>query len=112
MYPHWKQGNIPIHNSCLHYYRTGQGEKEPILLVHGFSDNGLCWTPVARELEKNYDVIMPDMKSHGLSGRIREAEPIDMASDLIQFIQALRLSHPIIVGHSMGAAVAFKAGIR
>ncbi len=112
MYPHWKQGNIPIHNSYLHYYRTGQGEKEPILLVHGFSDNGLCWTPVARELEKNYDVIMPDMKSHGLSGRIREAEPIDMASDLIQLIQALGLSHPIIVGHSMGAAVAFQAGIR
>jgi N-formylmaleamate deformylase len=108
----WKQEDIPINNSYLHYCRTGHGEKEPIILVHGFSDNGLCWTPVARELEKKYDVIMPDMKSHGLSARISEKEPIDMASDLVKLIQSLGLSRPIIVGHSMGAMIAFQAGIQ
>lgn len=112
MHTQWKQGNIPISNSYLHYYRTGQGGKEPILLVHGFSDNGLCWIPVARELEKKYDVIMPDMRSHGLSARIGKEEPIDMASDLVQLIQSLGLSRPIIVGHSMGAMIAFQAGVR
>ncbi len=112
MYTKWKQGNIPIKNGYLHYYRTGQGKKEPIILVHGFSDNGLCWTPVARELGKKYDVIMPDMKSHGLSARICEEEPIDMASDLVQLIQSLGVSRPIIVGHSMGAMIAFQAGVQ
>jgi pimeloyl-ACP methyl ester carboxylesterase len=112
MYTQWTQGNIPVNNGYLHYYRTGHGEKEPILLVHGFSDNGLCWTPVARELEKNYDVIMPDMKSHGLSASIREKEPVDMTSDLVKLIQSLGLSHPIIVGHSMGAMIAFQAGVQ
>ena len=108
----WKQENIPVNNSYLHYYRTRRGGKEPIILVHGFSDNGLCWTPVARELEKKYDVIMPDMKSHGLSARIGEREPIDMASDLVKLIQSLGLSRPIIVGHSMGAMIAFQVGIQ
>jgi N-formylmaleamate deformylase len=108
----WKQENIPVNNGYLHYYRTGHGAKQPVLLVHGFSDNGLCWTPVARELEKNYDVIMPDMKSHGLSARIGKGEPIDMASDLIKLIQSLGLSHPIIVGHSMGAMIALQVGIQ
>ena len=112
MYTQWKQENIPINNSYLHYCRTGHGEKEPIILVHGFSDNGLCWTPVARELEKKYDVIMPDMKSHGLSARISEEEPIDMASDLVRLIQSLGLSRPLIVGHSMGAMIAFQVGIQ
>jgi pimeloyl-ACP methyl ester carboxylesterase len=112
MYTQWKQEDIPINNSHLHYYRTGHGEKEPIILVHGFSDNGLCWTPVARELEKKYDVIMPDMKSHGLSARLSEEEPTDMASDLIKLIQSLGLSRPILVGHSMGAMIAFQAGIQ
>ncbi|MFT3894052.1 MAG: alpha/beta hydrolase [Anaerolineales bacterium] len=108
----WKQGDIPVNNGYLHYYRTGNGEKQPIILVHGFSDNGLCWTPVSRELEKNYDVIMPDMKSHGLSARIGEEEPIDMALDLVKLIQVLGLSHPILVGHSMGAMIAFQVGIQ
>lgn len=112
MHTQWKQGNIPMNNGYLHYYRTGQEEKEPMLLVHGFSDNGLCWTPVARELEKKYDLIMPDMRSHGLSARISEEEPIDMASDLVQLIQSLGLSRPIIVGHSMGAMIAFQVGVR
>ncbi len=112
MHTHWKQGNIPINNGYLHYYRTGHGEKESVILVHGFSDNGLCWTPVARELEKKYDVIMPDMRSHGLSARIDEKEPIDMASDLVNLIQSLGLSRPILVGHSMGAMITFQVGIR
>jgi N-formylmaleamate deformylase len=112
MCAHWKQENIPMNNSYLHYYRTGREGKEPIILVHGFSDNGLCWTPVARELEKNYDVIMPEMKSHGLSARIGKDEPIDMASDLVKLIQSLGLSRPTIVGHSMGAMIAFQVGIQ
>src|SRR5689334_22302487 len=108
----WKQGDIPVNHGYLHFYRTGHGEKQPVILVHGFSDNGLCWTPVARELEKNYDVIMPDMRSHGLSARIGKEEPIDMVSDLIKLIQSLGLSHPIMVGHSMGAMIAFQAAIQ
>ena len=108
----WKQENIPVNNGYLHYYRTGHGAKQPVILVHGFSDNGLCWTAVARELEKTYDVIMPDMKSHGLSARIGKEEPIDLASDLVKLIQSLGLSHPIIVGHSMGAMIAFQVGIQ
>ena len=112
MYTLWKQGNIPVNNGYLHYYRTGHGEKQSVILLHGFSDNGLCWTPVARALEKKYDLIMPDMRSHGLSARIAEAEPLDMASDLVQLIQSLGLSRPIIAGHSMGAMIAFQAGVR
>lgn len=112
MNPQWKQERISINNSYLNYYRTGQGDKEPIVLVHGFSDNGLCWTPVARALEEKYDVIMPDMKSHGLSARVSEEEPLDMASDVVELIQSLGLSRPIIVGHSMGAMIAFQVGVR
>ncbi len=34
----------------LHYTRTG-GDKPAVVLAHGFSDDGLCWTPVAEILE-------------------------------------------------------------
>lgn len=112
MLPHWTQNDLLVNNVRLHYYRTGKGEKRPLVLVHGFSDNGLCWTPVTRALESDYDVIMPDMRAHGLSARVQPGDKVDMAADLAALIQTLGLQHPIICGHSMGALVTYQIGVR
>jgi N-formylmaleamate deformylase len=112
MLPHWTQNDLLINGVRLHYYRTGQGDKRPLVLVHGFSDNGLCWTPVARDLEPNYDVIMPDMRGHGLSERVQSGEKVDMAADLAGLIRTLKLSSPVICGHSMGAMITYQIGVR
>jgi pimeloyl-ACP methyl ester carboxylesterase len=112
MLPHWTQNDLLINGVRLHYYRTGQGDKRPLVLVHGFSDNGLCWTPTARDLESEYDVIMPDMRAHGLSDRVRPGEKVDMTADLAGLIRTLELSSPIICGHSMGAMITYQIGVR
>jgi pimeloyl-ACP methyl ester carboxylesterase len=112
MLPHWTQNDLLINGVQLHYYRTGHGEKRPLVLVHGFSDNGLCWTPTARDLEPEFDVIMPDMRAHGLSARLQPGENVDMAADLAGLIHALGLNHPIVGGHSMGAMITFQIGVR
>ena len=112
MFPHWTQSDLMVNGVQLHYYRTGHGDKRPLVLVHGFSDNGLCWTPVARDLESEYDVIMPDMRGHGLSERVRSGEKVGMAADLAGLIQTLELSSPVICGHSMGAMVTYQVGVR
>jgi N-formylmaleamate deformylase len=83
MLPHWKHNDLTVNGARMHYYRAGPGrEKRPLVLVHGFSDNGLCWALTARDLESEYDVIMPDMRAHGLSERARPGEKVDMAADL------------------------------
>ena len=46
---HWQSGDIEVNKLKLHYTRTG-GDKPPVVLAHGFSDDGLCWTPVAKLL--------------------------------------------------------------
>ena len=56
----------------LHYTRTG-GAKPPVVLAHGFSDDGLCWTPVAEALAADYDVVMVDARGHGRSAAPRKA---------------------------------------
>ena len=94
---------VIAHGTRLHYYRTG-GEKPALVLVHGITDDGLCWMPVAEALADQYDVIMVDMRGHGKS----EAPEVgytygNMASELAGFCQALNLSKPILLGHSMGA---------
>ena len=112
MLPFWTQNDLEVNGTCIHYTRTGRGEKPPLVLVHGFSDNGLCWTPVARALEDEYDVIMPDMRGHGLSARVKPDEQVDMAADLAELIRALGLHRPIVGGHSMGAMVTYQIGVR
>jgi N-formylmaleamate deformylase len=112
MLSHWTQNDLLINGVRLHYYRTGQGDKRPLVLVHGFSDNGLCWTPVARDLESEYDVIMPDMRAHGLSERVQPGEKVDMAADLAELIRILGLVRPIVAGHSMGAMITYEIGVR
>jgi N-formylmaleamate deformylase len=53
----WQSGDVTANGIKIHYTRTGGG-KTPLVLNHGATDNGLCWTPVARALEAEYDVIM------------------------------------------------------
>jgi N-formylmaleamate deformylase len=108
----WPEGEHEAGGTRIHYRRTGDGGKRPLVLVHGFSDDGLCWGPVARELEAEYDVVMPDMVGHGLSSRAAELGRIDMAEDLASLIRALRLDRPVVVGHSMGAMVSAQAVAR
>ena len=112
MLPHWTQNDLLINGVRLHYARTGHGDKRPLVLVHGFSDHGLCWTPTARDLESEYDVIMPDMRAHGLSERVQPGEKVDMAADLAGLIRTLGLRRPIVCGHSMGAMITYQIGVR
>jgi pimeloyl-ACP methyl ester carboxylesterase len=98
----WAQADIEVGGKTLHYYRTGGKGKPRIVLTHGFTDNGLCWMEVARALEPEWDVIMPDMRGHGLSARVKPGEDVDMPADLAGFIRALRLDKPVLCGHSMG----------
>jgi N-formylmaleamate deformylase len=101
-----------VHNIHIHYTRTGKGDKPPLVLLHGFSDNGKCWLPVMQELAGDYDLILPDARGHGLSQRVQEGEAVDNAADMAGLIEALKLEQPVVGGHSMGASVAAGMGGR
>ncbi len=111
MIENWMQADLTINGNRIHYVRTGAGSgKPPLVLAHGFSDNGLCWEEAANELEAQFDVVMPDARGHGLSARVQPGEKIDMAADLAGVIEALGLDAPVVGGHSMGAMTASNLG--
>ena len=58
-------------------------------------------------MEQEYDVIMPDARGHGKSSVPDDGYRYeDHANDVVGLIEALRLSPPILIGHSMGGLVA------
>ena len=102
----WEEGDVVVDGIRIHYTRTGRS-KPPVVLAHGALDDGLCWTRVARALEADFDVVMPDSRGHGRSdtggGDYSSAA---RARDLSGVIRSLGLDRPVVGGHSMGADAA------
>ena len=100
----WTDGYVMANGIRIHYWRTG-GNKPPLVLAHGSSDDGLCWTNLAKEIQDGYDIIMFDARGHGLSDPPTPSDPPDVqVEDLAGLIKALKLERPILMGHSMGSA--------
>jgi pimeloyl-ACP methyl ester carboxylesterase len=103
----WSEGNVLANDITIHYYRTGEKNNRSILLLHGITDSGLCWSRVAADLAGSYDVIMTDARGHGHSGSsAAEVSIALLADDAAAVIEASGLQKPYLVGHSMGGITA------
>ncbi len=99
----WQESDVLTNGIRLHSYRSG-GNKPPIVMMHGITDNGRCWPLAAAALMQSYDLIAIDARGHGKSekpetGYARE----DHARDVAGLVDALGLNRPAVIGHSMGA---------
>jgi pimeloyl-ACP methyl ester carboxylesterase len=104
--PGWVTGICNANGIEVHYRRTG-GDKPPVVLLHGLAADGACWTPLARALENNYDVVMPDARGHGRSDSPDDRYRYEaLAEDVLGLIGALGLAGPVLLGHSMGGMTA------
>ena len=102
----WHSAWVESNGINIHYHRTG-GPYPVLLLIHGLTDNGLCWSRVARQLEANYDILMLDSRGHGLSDKPEKGySGNDLAADVAGVVNALNLEPVIILGHSVGAITA------
>lgn len=88
------------------YYEGGEGPT--IVLLHGYGVDRRTWLKVAKPLTRNFHVIIPDLPGWGESTRI----PGDdygipaQSKRLTAFLHTLELKRPMLVGHSMGGAIA------
>lgn len=102
----WAEGTVQANGITLHYFRTG-GHGPQVVLIHGITDSGLCWSPVARRLAPDFDLVMYDARGHGRSEAPASGYTLaDYAADLAGLTDALGLDQPALLGHSLGAATA------
>lgn len=103
----FSQDDVQANGINIHFYHIGDINNSSILLLHGITDNGLCWSRVAHALADNYDVIMTDARGHGRSDGIATGfSTAILADDTAGVIRALGLKKPYLFGHSMGARTA------
>lgn len=79
-----------------------------VLLLHGWmATAALNWYRSLDYLGRYFRVVAPDLRGHGREGR--GAPPFSVegcADDLAAIIKELSLDQPIVVGYSMGGAIA------
>jgi pimeloyl-ACP methyl ester carboxylesterase len=102
----WTAGVCEANGIDVHHVRTG-GARPPLVLLHGLMGSGACWTPLARALEDEYDVVMPDERGHGSSSAPPEGyRYADHAADVVGLVRGLGLAPAFLLGHSMGGMTA------
>ena len=94
----------------LHVREWGTEDGPPIVFIHGWSQNHLCWakqyeSPLARE----FRLVAFDLRGHGMSeaplGPEHYTDAGLWADDLAAVIDELGLVRPVLVGWSYGAFV-------
>ncbi len=103
----WMRAGVQLGDRIVSYHRTG-GPLPALVLLHGFADDGLCWTRVARKLEGDYDIVMPDARGHGRSAPLGGAPFTlgDLVDDVAGVLEHLGIREAALFGHSMGAITA------
>lgn len=100
---------ITVNGIKLFYEKTGRGR--PVILIHGNSEDHGKLQGVANLLAGRCEVYAIDSRCHGQSGKTDTLHYNDMAEDVAQFIQALGLHKPLIIGSSDGAIVGLLVAI-
>src|SRR5699024_2634421 len=92
----------------INYLEAGASNERTIVLLHGLGNRSITWKDQIAKLSSSFHVIAWDAPGYGDS---YDPEPLfsnfsDFADVLLEFIEALSISHTYLVGHSMGAAIA------
>ncbi|WP_432779023.1 alpha/beta hydrolase [Burkholderia gladioli pv. alliicola] len=103
---------VDIDGDRLHYVDYGSGP--PIVMVHGLCGQlrNFAYLELPR-LAQSHRVIVVDRAGSGRStrGPASQANVYAQARTIVRFIDTLGLEKPLLVGHSLGGAIALAVGL-
>jgi pimeloyl-ACP methyl ester carboxylesterase len=102
---------LKVNGHGAHYLKAGSGP--PVVLLHGGASDSRDWIPTMASLADRFAFYAPDLVGFGQSERDGKGYYLSDFSDFVlDFIDALRLERPALVGHSFGARVCLDAALK
>jgi pimeloyl-ACP methyl ester carboxylesterase len=96
--------SIPYKNSTIFYRIIGKGD--PVLLIHGFAEDGEVWHNQINFLKDHYQLIIPDIPGSGKSPFNEQLSTVDDYADAIKAIlDNEKITSCILIGHSLGGYI-------
>lgn len=106
-------GKVKVNDINMYYELHGKSNAVPIILIAGFTCDHTFWTGMLNQLTKNHTVLIFDNRGIGQTDSPDSAYSIEMmADDTMALSKRLGLKNPIIIGQSMGSAIAQNIGKR
>jgi len=93
----------------LNYKQIGNGEN--ILLIHGLFGTLENLNMIAKPLAEKYCVTSVDVRNHGDSFHTNTMEYTELAQDIINLLDHLKIEDCILLGHSMGGKIAIQVAL-
>jgi pimeloyl-ACP methyl ester carboxylesterase len=91
----------------VQYLEQGPSTGPPVVLAHGFPDVPATWDDVVSLLPAGLRIIRPYLRGVGgsrvVDGEARSGQVPALATDLLEFVDALELESFVLVGHDWGA---------
>lgn len=94
------------------FYESTIGNSLPIVLVHGAGGSSKIWSEQLSIFASQYNSWAMDLPGHGKSEGSLLSNIIDMAEFIDDYRRALCLEKFVLVGHSMGGAIALEFALQ
>jgi len=97
---------VEIDGVKLHYLTAGHGPA--LILLHGYAETSLMWTPIVPALAERFTVVAPDLPGIGDSAIPKDG--LDMKTAAIRMhalARSLGVQKAEVVGHDIGLMVAY-----
>lgn len=97
----------------LYYFVHGEdlSDHPPVILLHGAGGSHLSWPPQIRRLSGKRMFTL-DLPGHGKSDGLGRQEIIGYSKAVVDFMKAMRLVAGVVVGFSMGSAIALTLALQ
>lgn len=83
------------------------GAEPGLLAIHGSAMSGISLINLAETLSPEYRVIAPDLRGHGQSDKPERGYALaTLVDDLVGLVGIMGLERPVILGFSIGGAIA------
>ncbi len=97
---------VPLEEITMHVV-DWPGEEPPILAIHGSAGHAYGLTALGERLAPDVRFVAVDLRGHGFSDKPPTGYGVEEhVDDVLQLMDALGLERPILLGHSIGGAIA------
>ena len=96
-------------NGFEHHLRTAGTGEDAMILLHGWPETSYTWRHIMGAFTKNYQMIAPDLRGIGDTGK--PDGPYDkatVAEDIWAIMDDQGIHKAILVGHDIGARIAMR----
>ena len=94
--------------ACWVSQREWQAAKKTLVFIHGSGGDHTLWLHQSTRLKNAFNIAALDLPGHGLSEGRGEQDVAVYVGWVRQILEALAIEKPVLIGHSLGAAISLR----